>query len=276
MENGKLVSMIIVAAIGIIMVGSILVPVIQDSIDGEHDSYSNGTSYMEYYTGDSVLEITASGVSMDNTALTSSAAGGVYVYGETILAYVNASTTVVMFSDQAITTVSGDDEYTITISDGTATLNDGTSDVGTTDCDGFYIVSSEATDTVVRAGTAGIYFNDLSDLRATLIPSAYSTYILKDGKLYNKDTDTAYTAVSGYAAVDGYDDLYLTSSNLTFTTSNGDILMSTPYLCSANVEGTIEGTAQDGTTASLMTTIPIFVILSFIMGFIALIRTRDA
>lgn len=271
MKN-ELINLVLLATVGIIIMGVVLVPVINDITDGDKDTFTNGTNYMTYYEGDATLTFTSSGVTMGTEELAD--VSGIYLYGETIYTYGITNGIAIAYQGQSASIqIADDSEYTMTVTDGTATLNDGTDDVATFDCPGFYIVSEDPTNTVVASPTTAKYFNNIEDV--TFSYARYGMfYHFEDGKLYVNGVETDYTIDSGYSETEGYKDLYNSTGNFVLTVGGNSVTASMNYLWSANVTGTVEGSEPSSAEISLYYVIPTILIMAIVLAAVRIFR-RD-
>ena len=259
--NNKLLTLVITATIGIILTCALLMPIINEYADGEQDTFTNGNTYMQYDTADSMISITKTKVSVDGTQI--DGRNGFYVISNNFFVYASSGSNHLAYLGGSDITLGDSAEYTVTIADGSATINNGTTDVETVDCSGFYMKSDTATDYVIKTASSGIFYKDIGSLMCVEMFST-NFYALYDGKLYINGVDTEYTVSSGSSAVDGYDGLYSTSANLALATESTTVTMSYQYIAPANVEATVTG-SDDTPSTHIIAAIPIIVIVGLIL-----------
>lgn len=278
MEMKSIPGLIVMAAIAIILVGSLMMPVITDAIDGEQDTFTNGTDYAEYYSGDCTIVVTPTSVTFNGEALTL-ASYKTYVSGDSMTIISSAGTISILCQNTSKITVNNSSiTYTITVEDGTATINNGTTDVATFDCNGFYMHSSTPTAKVFQDWGRGIYYNSLADVfSTTLNGTAYCA--MSGGKVYINGTEAdSFSITSGTAAASGYDNLNLSSGAVVVACSLGSNSYNTTYytaVCDANVSATVSGTVETGAIAMLLLAIPPMIIIAIVVAFVMKMSKND-
>lgn len=270
--NNKIVGCILGATVGIILISSMLMPILNDAAVGETDRFVNNSTYVEYYTDDAVLTITSEGVSIDGVALTP--ASGNYFVSDNISA-ISAGNTVYLYYAGITSMITVNTAYTITITDGVATINNGTDDIATLDCPGLYIHSSTETDNVSSLQGTERYINGISDIRRCQIVNDVF-YSLIDGKLYANGVETAFTISSGINAVEGYDNLYKTTGALVLdlTDSDTSITLNFGYVLPHSIVGVVSDTAPSAGIVALYFSIPAILIIA-IFAVIVRVYARD-
>lgn len=311
MENMKILGIVIAAAVSIIVLGSVLMPVFDDVTRNEDTFTNEGYYYMEHITAaDTTTRTLAYTYSPDTQTLT-------YTFNGSVINTSGWPASVTLATDADAWVVrAGTSEWiglqvigpnfnsgghntrstTITFSGGVATSvvnvwneSTQTEDVSTrtSTYEDLWIYSPTATDYVMKKTNETAYINNDSQFLAVGVTElgVWNTVIKITGTIdsytpvimYPPETPTTVTNKAVVAeAVNGYDNLYQLDK-LTFTisdsTTSADAIYSY-FIVPAEVDGHIEKTLTSG-QISILKAIPVMIIIGVLMMVLGVVRTKE-
>lgn len=296
----KLVGLFIGLAVGVLMVGSVLMPIINDASDDQRTVFNNevSTKYSLLYDdvdsinativwdafNDSEIDVTLNGESYtyalgaNNNALIMSdkllvradnnaSAIRVYIAGETSVG----------------TQVAYTAPITITLSNGTITLTDSAIEpvsVSVTPTEWVFIPNVNGNYEFVRNVDGSAYINDPSQIYfSTIIDTDSKGFVWGNGKECTfYDTDTSYDMDVALTKVDGYTDLYSVNLNSVFIDesagTNADGSQFNPYLYMIPVSVDAH-TELNNSVLSMLAAIPVMFVISLLVISVTVILRRD-
>lgn len=303
MENNKIPMLVITLTIGVLIVGSLLVPVIKSSQStmGDKITFTNGTSagpFMDYYAGDFEMKYNDNAVTIGDYSLTRDSVidyrvmyweyGRIILnklsYGSALTIYdyrtsssgttVNEAATISYDASEKLLTVTKDSDSSVIKTMVAET-------VMTLKANGAYVFANSSgignayfTQKNVNNNTLG-YLDTVFTYNDTSLEIVYN----KDGiVIYGLPEGTQYTAslsVEGATLVDGTYDVYEGGTPV-FTIQIGDdtITESTYRFGQATIR-TVEGHETDGGAHNLIGVIPVMVILALLVVAVTVINNRD-
>lgn len=265
----NVLTLIITLVVGIILTGALLAPIIQDQTNGEEVVKDNGTAYVKYDSGPHVVDCNLGTVTIDGEPAINTLR--FYLISEAFSLWRSGSTLFI----EAETTVSiAAYHYTITINDGSAVINDGTSDVATYSCPGIWIPTTEVSEYVLN--NSAPYVDSINDVSFSLLtrnPDTY--YFVTDGKVFKNGvlSDTC-TYQASLTEVEGLDDVYQLGNGTIDDNGNSVATNGSVYIVPKTVEGIVSG-SDEGQVVTLLAVIPVLVIVALLIYAVRAVSYKD-
>ena len=254
----KTVNLAITLTVGIILVGAILVPVIQDSTDGDKVTYQNGTYYMKQLAGDHTIIVSSSGVLLDGETL--DADGGCWYYADEINVY-RAFGTYHIATPTGVIDISTT-PYTIAKTGNTAIVTDGDTSQ-TIDCTNSYVPTSDKTAYSYVKYNVEMHLNSLDDVILSNMYTDSSFYAVVSGVASVNGVETGAIVSDNLVEVEGIDDVY-TTSKIIVEKSGVSTTIGAGTIVPAEISGIVTG-SDEGPEIGILLTIPVMVILSLLI-----------
>lgn len=281
----NILTLAITLTIGVILAGSLLMPVIIDAQTtmGDPITYTNTSSYGEIYVTEDisgthtiVMDAESNTITYDSEVISSPTRGYIVVTDAIVVVNQGAYITICYGSDTYQFNASWGNSYDITFEDGTATMIR-TSSGGTQTT-----FTKEYTWIGYKVASGGNYINMssdankyLSNMNNLLSVGYYSSgdndtfYCLKDGEItISETTFTASVALSSTDIVSGTTDVYYA-----YPVISVDEESYTPYVWAVQKE--IYGHQTAGASYELLGAIPIIVIIGLVLAGVGAISIRN-
>lgn len=281
----NILTLAITLTLGVILAGSLLMPVISDAQTtmGDPITYTNPTgSYGELYVTDDVsgthsvvMSASDNTITYDDEVITSAVRGYLVVTDAITVVYTGSYMTICYGSDQYQFNASWGNSYDITFEDGTATMvrtsSGGTQTTFTKEYTWIGYKVSEGGNYVNNSTTDRVYSNGVKNMIAM---GNYTTgdndtfYIIKDGEVSLSDTTyTGSVALYSDTPVTGTTDIMYS-----YIVVSVDDETFTPYVWA--VEKTIKGHETAGAAYDLLGALPIMVIIGLVLAATAAIMAK--
>lgn len=285
--NNKLVPGIIMAAIAIILAGSLLVPIIQDYDDNAKVIKNNTTTNLAAVVGEDheiVFDYDTGALTIDDADKTPTAQLGVIVSDQMNIIY-NTTPNLQLFSSQHPTgVVSITSDATITIEDKKITITYATDTVEEYTCEWIYLYDANGDYGIYRLYNQSktVYLNDLNQMHGSNILTTTSDWFAFTGKDVTLASSTeTVTADVTTGEVTGTKDILSISIGGNGTGYSFDVDNSgTDYTVHPwiyVVPNEVTGYSEvDNTIVPLMHALPILVIVAILVGTLAIfIRAKE-
>lgn len=283
MEKTNLLTLVVTLTVGIILAGSLLMPVITDATTTEK-TFENGKLYYMTDLGEDSITYTFDGTKW-------------IVDGEDANFVISDATTLIAGNDFIVrsngqvrgsTTINPTNmEITVTASGVSGTYNSGANTISIS-ADVYYCAVTEKTDYVLCPYNVPVYLHKDSEILAdgqSGISSGNATVFRIEGSIDDGFTVTPVNSgvtvsdlVCNYEAVDGYIDLYKVNSITFKTTYNAEERTQTysSYIVPASVTSELTNHLNNGEIA-LMNALPVIVIIGLVLAGVGaiFIRNRD-
>lgn len=296
METGKIITIVVGAAISIIMLAAVLMPVLTDSA-AHSDTFTNagyqrytslkstdeGTITIEWeHTAPNIVKINDVALQYDlpNSLFVS------LVFGENFSIRYNSTTTTQYIgptnADYALATTTQGTDMTITLASGTMTVevNSETPVTKTLSYDTVYYPSNSGSWIMKKSDESAYLLKDSSIIIANGITGAWGAYFIgtvEDGvdvSIYLK-TGTVDNIVLHYDDISTHIDLVKLDKVTFDVTISGDTTSVTYSYFLVPYEITAERSIHlSDAGSSLLMVIPIMIIVAVILGILAMIYTR--
>ena len=298
MESKNLLTLAITLTVGIILAGSLLMPVISDATETERTFTNSGLGEYRFIesTEDYKLEWTyadPSKVVINGTTVEAISGNTILAMGDFTVRMGLSTTTgyaqlIVANNESGITAnVSDSRNFSFTYEAGTITITNGVT-TKTLDSDGFYALVPENGTHTMKQPTDTVYLNANTSLMVmglTGVGSQWNTGYLLDGTITNYTVEQ-WTGVTSYPAtnvsddsakIDGYVDLY-SVKKFTWDIDNNGTTQSVTYdyfIVPKEVTAELANHMTPGEIA-IMNAIPVMIIVALVvMAAGALYLKRD-
>lgn len=297
--NMKIPIIAITAFVVVVVIGSVLIPVLDDAKDDEKTVFNNNynrysrlldsdiDSFSMTVTWDvttTTASVSINGADPYNYSMSSTRAPLIVCEGGTLEANKTNSRGILKYSESATSTNITDGPITISVANGVATLTDSattpneyTWDVGSwlfyPDNNGNYTAMNTTTDK-----DTGIYLNSIDDLYfATVINTNSLGFVSGHGatcKFYSQTDTPTYAMNLASSQLAGYTDVITTTiGSYTISEDAGTNTDGTPFNPFITmVPRAVDGhTTQDNSMIAIYSAIPALVILALIVAVLALV-----
>ena len=269
--------MVVTAAVVIIVVASVLMPVLEDATDGDPVTYRNDSGkYVEKSASDGALQISKAANSSDVVVGDNTVAPS--TINQTILAITGCSIALAKSTDAYVLLindtvnnkylqVASTSEVAVSISAGTCTYSVDTDTYTVTVADDYFYYDPDGSYAVCTP-SAGVYVK-LSDYVAYVQVSHHTYWYTSEGIYDNATLDDTLTATITSEKVPGSEDKmdYVTGTSINNSTS---------YVSFAPRATTIHVNEMDPAETAILFAIPVIVILAILLGVVAIVfKSRD-
>lgn len=274
--NNKLVTFAIFATVAIIVTGAVLVPVIEDSTDGDLLTYHNDSgNYVSKATATAELAVSKAANSSDIIVGGDTFAPGarnftiVAMPGCVIASGTLSQDYVILINDTLHNyyhQVGLAEAFDLSISEGVCTYSAGSTSYSLTVASDYYYQDTDGDYAVCSPGS-GVYA-PTGKIAAYSQVSRHTYWHSEEGDYDNTDVFTSMPVVVTSELVPGSEDKveYITGISVNGTTS---------YVCFAPRLVEIHINEMDNGPTSILYAVPVLVLVTIAIGAVAVVRTKD-
>ena len=275
MRTNAILTFAIGAVVAIILMGSLLVPVLDDLVDDHTQTYYNNTggSPLKYAMNedDHLVTYTANGTTLtvDEETYT---IGSTYIYAISDTVIILASTNGISIFNGSTQVLSTSKIYDVSVeySEGTATITYGTTTV--TGTYAWLYIADPAGDHILTtvSDSSTVYFNSFEELATAQKLSGYQAVLFDGAATYN-GSEATYAATTAEQSGTNGTISYMTGK--LSITSGGTTVTPTYVIAKESVSYTDDAGNQMG---ALLAPLPILIIIAILLGAVGLVaKNRD-